>query len=244
METLLVIDGSPVELDAHLERLRGAVQDVFGSELPASARPLTLDRASKLELGRLRLTIAPSSRDQLTPEIVTATVDPRDVFPAWDRAIALCSLTLPEGLGSYKWADREGLAWAESSEPDGTLPLLIDSSGDVLEASRANLFAVEDERLITPAADGRILPGVARARAIEAARKIGLQCSEEALGIDRVIAAGQAFLTGSVRGVEPVKSIDEQVLSAPGKAVAALAAEMREAWLGADAEQRLAAFSQ
>jgi para-aminobenzoate synthetase / 4-amino-4-deoxychorismate lyase len=243
METLLVIDGLPVELDAHLERLRGAVQDVFGSQLPASTRSLTLDRASKLELGRLRLTIAPSARDQLTPEIVTAIVDPRDIFPSWERAIALCSLTLPEGLGSYKWADREGLAWAESSEPDGVLPLLIDGSGDVLEASRANVFAVEDEKLITPAADGRILPGVARARAIEAARALGIECREEALGIDRLIAAGQAFLTGSVRGVEPVRSIDEQMLSAPGKAVAALVAQMRQAWLGADAERRLAAFS-
>lgn len=242
-ETLLVVDGLPVELDAHLERLRGAVRDVFGAELPPATAPLTLERASALELGRLRLTVAPGARQQLIPEVATATVDPRDVFPAWERAIGLQTLVVHHGLGGYKWADRAGLAWAESSEPQGSLPLVLDSGGEILEASRANVFAVENEALITPAADGRILPGVARARALQAARKLGIECREEPLFIDRLMAAGQAFLTGSVRGIEPVRSVDEQLLGRPGAAVSELATQLRRAWIGPDAVNRLAAFS-
>ncbi len=243
METLLVIDGSPVELAAHLERLAHAVQEIFGTELPADTQPLTLDRASRLGLGRLRLTIAPGSRGQLAAEVVTATVDPNDVFPSWERAIALRSLVVHRGLGGYKWADRAGLAWAESSEPRGCLPLVLDAGGEVLEASRANVFAVEDEVLITPSADGRILPGVARARAIEAAHRLGIELREQPFSLARLMAAGQAFLTGSVRGVEPVRSVDEKELAMPGQAVRELSEEMKRIWIGSDAARRLEAAS-
>ena len=97
----------------------------------------------------------------------------------------------------------------------GSLTLVLDADEEVLEASRANVFAVEGAVLVTPAADGRILPGVARARAIEAAHSLGIELREEALGIDRLIAAGEAFLTGSVRGVEPVRSIGDAELTEP-----------------------------
>lgn len=234
-ETLLILDGAPVELDAHLERLRFSVHELFGGELPPGTRELVLDRAAAIAIGRLRLTVAPRSGGGLDAEAITAAVDPDDVFPSWERAIALRPFVIHGGLGAHKWADRAGLAWTESSELDGWLPLVLDAGEEVLEASRANVFAVEHAVLITPAADGRILPGVARARAIEAARTLGLELREEALSAERLIAAGEAFLTGSVRGIEPVRSVGDAELEAPGEAVAALAAEMKRSWIGSEA---------
>jgi para-aminobenzoate synthetase/4-amino-4-deoxychorismate lyase len=232
LETLLIVDGSPVELEAHLERLRWSVRDLFGAELPAGTRELVLERASPLPLGRLRLTVAPGPGGELGAGTVTAVVDPEDVFPAWERAIVLRPFVIHGGLGAHKWADRAGLAWTESSESDGCLPLVLDDGGEVLEASRANVFAVEGETLITPAADGRILPGVARARAIEAARTLGVELREETLGVERLIAAGEAFLTGSVRGIEPVRCVGEVELGETGETVAEVAAEMKRTWIG------------
>lgn len=232
-ETLLILDGSPIELDAHLERLGWSVRDLFGAELPAGVGELVSERASALPVGRLRLTVAPGGDGALGAEAVTAAVDPDDLFPSWERAMALRPFVIHGGLGAHKWADRAGLAWTESSEAEGCLPLVLDAGGEVLEASRANVFAVEEGVLVTPAADGRILPGVARARAIEAARALGLAVREESLGVDRLIAAGEAFLTGSVRGVEPVRSVGDAELGPPGDAVAALAAELRRMWMGA-----------
>lgn len=139
---------------------------------------------------------------------------------------------IPGGLAAHKWADRAGLASMESSESEGCLPLMLDAGGEVLEASRANLFAVDGELLITPRAEGRILPGVARARAIEAARLLGVEVREETVTVDRLIVAGEAFLTGSVRGVEPVRSVEEAELEKPGKAVCQVAAEMKLIWIG------------
>jgi para-aminobenzoate synthetase/4-amino-4-deoxychorismate lyase len=237
LETLLVVDGLPVELEAHLERLRWSVRDLFEDEMPADTRKLVLNRAATLSLGRLRLTVSPQPGGGLAPEVVTAVVDPEDVFPGWERAIGLRPFVVQGGLGAHKWADRAGLAWTESGESDGFLPLVLDSGGEVLEASRANIFAIEAGALVTPAADGRILPGVARARAIEAARTLGIELHEENLTVDRLIAAGEAFLTGSVRGVEPVRSVGDAELHAPGEAMAEIGAEMKRVWLGKGAAQ-------
>ncbi|MFI4990358.1 MAG: aminotransferase class IV [Solirubrobacterales bacterium] len=234
-ETLLVIDGSPIELERHLERLGWSVRELFSQPLPADARALARERAAPLQVGRLRLTVAPRDDGSLAAAAVAAVVDPDDLFPSWERAIALRPFVLPGGLGEHKWADRERLAWAEAGESEGWLPLVLDLGGQVLEASRANVFAVEDGALVTPAADGRILPGVSRALAIETARRLGLEVREEQLGVPRMIAAGEVFLTGSVRGIEPVRAVGDAELGRPGQAVAELAGELERAWTGAEA---------
>lgn len=230
-ETILILDGTPIELAGHLDRLSWSVRDLFGAELPPAARELVCERAAPLRVGRLRLTVAPDGSGALAAEAVTAAVDPDDLFPAWERAMALRPFVIHGGLGAHKWADRAGLAWTESSEAEGCLPLVLDAGAEVLEASRANVFAVEDGVLVTPAADGRILPGVARAKAIETAREIGIEVREEPLDVERLIASGEAFLTGSIRGIEPVCMVGESTLGPLGESVAELAIEMRQSWL-------------
>jgi para-aminobenzoate synthetase / 4-amino-4-deoxychorismate lyase len=229
-ETLLVLDGSPIELKAHLRRLSASVRELFAAELPARAHGLVIERAAALAVGRLRLTGTPGRGGVVAVDIVTAPVDPESVFPSWQRAIALRPFVVEGGLGAHKWADRDGLAWTEAAEPDGALPLLLDAGDQVLEASRANVFAVEGDALVTPPADGRILPGVARARVIASARALGLEVREEPLSADRLRAAPEAFLSGSVRGIEPVRSVGGTSFQPPGEALGAVAAELRREW--------------
>jgi para-aminobenzoate synthetase / 4-amino-4-deoxychorismate lyase len=235
---MLVLDGSAIELDPHLRRLSASVRELFGAELPSGTRELVQERASSLPVGRLRLTVAPRDDGTLGAAAITATVDPEDLFPSWERAIALRPFVIPGGLGEHKWADRDGLAWTEASEAKGVLPLVLDSGEEVLEASRANVFAVEDGVLLTPAADGRILPGVARARAIETAGSLGIEVREERLDVQRLIAAGEVFLTGSVRGIEPVGAVGETALGPPGELLAGLTSEMRRSWIGTGVSAR------
>ena len=196
-ETLLVRHGRPVELDAHLERLGASVEALYGARVPAGAEALVRDRARGLRLGRLRLTVAPTGGGQLGADTRVANVADEVVFP--DREVALAPAVVEGGLGPHKWADRDLLERLEADAGDA-VPLLVDGDGSVLEASRANVFAVEGGAVLTPPADGRILPGVTRARVIALAG-----AREEPLTLDRLLAAGEVFLTGAVRGVEPVR---------------------------------------
>jgi para-aminobenzoate synthetase / 4-amino-4-deoxychorismate lyase len=231
-ETLLVLDGAPVELDAHLTRMRASVRALFGAELPGEIAWRALEAPAALPLGRLRLTVAPAAEGgpgALVVDVAACPVDSGQLFPPWERAVALDPLTIAGGLGAHKWVDRRRLTTAAASD---RLPLVLDDGEEVLEVSRANVFAVEDGVLLTPAADGRILPGVARARAIDAARDLGVELREEPFDLRRLLAAGEAFVTGSVRGVEPVRAVGAAALAAPGEQARAVAAELRRRWIG------------
>lgn len=231
-ETMLVVSGRPVELDAHMTRLAASLGELFGKEMPAGARDLVEQRARDAkELARLRLAVAPDSAGGLEVEVVRAGVEADLVFPGWERAVELRSLVAGGGLGAHKWVDRGLLEQAEAGAPRGEVPLLLDSDGTVLEASRANVFTVRDGALATPPTDGRILPGIARAAAIATAREIGVEASEQALAKDDLLAADEVFLTGSVRGIEPVRSLDGVELEPRGEMTARLAAQLRRHWL-------------
>ncbi len=121
---------------------------------------------------------------------------------------ALASVTMPGGLGAHKWVDRSPLEEAQARLPGDALPLIVDTDGSALEASRANLFAVRDGALHTPPLDGRILPGITRGRVIELANSATIPVHEQALSHDDLLEADEVFLTGSVRGIEPAGSLD------------------------------------
>jgi para-aminobenzoate synthetase/4-amino-4-deoxychorismate lyase len=230
-ETLLVVDGRPVELDAHLERLAGSVEALYGAAAATDPREEILERACGIDLGRLRATLAPGPDGRLETEIVTADVDPALVFPGPERAVSVHTVLLEGGLGAHKWVDRILIEETEARLPADAVAVLVDHGGAVLEALRANVFAVQGETLATPPADGRILPGIARGRVAEAAEAAGLRLRETELTVSDLMAAEEVFLAGSVRGVEPVRAIDGVELELRYEAGARIAAELKRAWM-------------
>lgn len=200
-ETLLVLDGEPVALAAHLERLAASLATLFGARLPAALADDVAERARGLRLGRMRIVVDGAGAGAT---LTTQEVDAADLFPGRNRGVGLRSLPCPGGLGAHKWADRRFLGEARG-EP---VPLLFDRGDEVLEAGRGNVFAVFGAVLSTPRADGRILPGTARAAAIDVAREEGVEVRERRLAREDLFSADEVFLTGSVRGVEPAASLD------------------------------------
>lgn len=219
-ETLLVVDGRPVELDAHLARLGASLQTLFGAGTPPGAAGAVRDEAGDLELGRLRLTVAPNGPGGLATTVRVAAVERSLVFPA--AGVRIAPLRVPGGWGAHKWADRGPLAAAESG---ATVPLVVDHDDTVLEASRANVFIVESGRIVTPPADGRILPGVTRSRLLSL-----LDVREEIISLERLADADEVFLSGSVRGVEPVAVCRRARVWEPGPVTRSAAAELRRHW--------------
>jgi para-aminobenzoate synthetase/4-amino-4-deoxychorismate lyase len=229
-ETMLVLDGRPVELEAHLERLGASLAALFGAALPSGARETVFDRARGVRHGKLRLTVVPHSGGRLKAEVAATEVEPEQVFPSPERGAALRSHVVAGGLGAHKWADRRLLERAAAAASPDEVPLLVDADGAVLEASRGSLFAAGDGWLATPPTDGRILPGIARRQVLEIARAAGIEAREERLTLDD-LRRGEVFLAGSVRGVEPVRSLDGIELAVPGEVSARIATGLRRRWL-------------
>jgi len=236
--TMLVVDGRPLELAAHVARLRASVRALYGEELPDDAAAVASAGARELALGRLRLSVVPGEHGGRRLETVAQPIDRTVVLPGWAYALDLRTTVVEGWNGAHKWADRRLLEQLDAQVAPATA-LLVDPVNGVLETTRANVFAVgEDDVLWTPPADGSILPGITRARTLEVARELGLAVREEPLSVERVIAAAEVFVTGSVRGVEPVRTLDGIELGGPGEFTIGLGSALKRRWFRAGAPAR------
>jgi para-aminobenzoate synthetase/4-amino-4-deoxychorismate lyase len=222
-ETLLVVDGEPVELEAHLRRLARSLKEVYSQALPTEAEAELRRAAAEIPLGRLRCTLAPGE-DGLQLDLLAGGVELEAVFP--ERGVHLRAHPIAGGLGPHKWVDRKGI---NRPAPDEAGALITDE-GEVLEAGWANVFAVRGGTLFTPPLDGRLLPGTTRAAVLELASENGIEGNEQPLQPDDLLTADETFLTGSIRGIEPALSLDGESLPARGQLSRRLAAGLRRRW--------------
>ncbi len=217
-ETLLVEDGQPVRIEAHLARLRRGAA-VLGLPLPDldfSAAMVTILAANGLTEGSLRLTvtrgsgprgIAPPLDTRPTVMIAAAPATPP---PPPARCIVatrtrrnehspLASIKSLNGLDSI-------LARIEAGERGADDAILLNTAGRIAEATAANVFVALDGRLVTPPVADGALPGVRRAEIL--ARGAG----EASLTPDDLRRAEALFLTSSL-AVRPVCRIDGRELA-------------------------------
>jgi para-aminobenzoate synthetase / 4-amino-4-deoxychorismate lyase len=187
-ETVLVQEGRPVRLSQHLARLAASLRDLYGAALDPAAGLQAEVAAARLGNGRSRMRLLADLDGSVTVTVTRAGPTP-------DVPICLTPFTLPGGLGAHKWRDRRLLDALVAHVP-GTVPLLVDTDGLVLEAAYANVWIREGEALITPPADGRILPGITRAALLAQAPRAG----EEPIELARLLRAEEVFLTSSIAG--------------------------------------------
>jgi para-aminobenzoate synthetase/4-amino-4-deoxychorismate lyase len=185
-ETLLARGGRVQALEAHLRRLALSVAELYGAALPTDLATRVRMLATN-DPGRLRIDAIPGT--QLRIEL-TSSEAPES------NGVRCHPVVVPGGLGRHKWVDRR---LVDALARDGCVPLLVDETGELLETARANVWLIEDGGLVTPPADGRILPGVTRAMLLELDRT----AREEPVTIDRARAADALFLTSALRHAVP-----------------------------------------
>jgi para-aminobenzoate synthetase/4-amino-4-deoxychorismate lyase len=210
-ETLLVLDGHPVDAERHLARLAASVRSVYGRCLPGETASLIAETAGGERGGRARLRVtARPGRRKLELTVRTSPL------PASRPRVALATMTIPGGLGAHKWADRR-LIEAFEAHVAPQQPVFCDVDGLVLEASRWNVFVVDaDGTLVTPPVGGRLLPGVTRASILRLAGRLGLEHRVEEVSLDRLAAAREVFVSGSLGRLEAVESHDGRLIGPAG----------------------------
>jgi len=181
-ETLLVRNGEPVDLAAHLARLHASLRALYGLAPPPALAERARAAAAGHDRARLRIDVVPGADAAF---VVTAAPEP--------AAVRLRPVVLPGGLGPHKWRDRTLLEAHEGDDPV-TLPLLLDADGVILETSRTSVVVTDDRgHLHTPPADGRILPGVTVA---------GSGARPRRLTLDDLRAAPAIHVASALRGLQ------------------------------------------
>jgi branched-chain amino acid aminotransferase len=123
------------------------------------------------------------------------------------------------------------LAMVRAREQGAHEALFVASDGSVVEGATSNVFCVANGVLTTPPEDAGLLLGITREVVIELARKGGLDVREAPLPLEELLAADEAFLTGSVKEVMPFIAIDERRIGSgsPGPITRLLHQRYREA---------------
>jgi para-aminobenzoate synthetase/4-amino-4-deoxychorismate lyase len=180
--------------------LAASIRALYGATLPTTLEAgaqAAAAQAADAPRSRMRVLAEPDGTVRIA---VSAAGPPRS------HPVALVPFALPGGLGAHKWRDRR-LLEALTEAAGGAVPLLLDTDGCVLEAAYANVWIVEGEELITPVADGRILPGTARAALLAADRF----AREEPFDLTRLARADAVFLTSSISGRHPARLLHDGV---------------------------------
>jgi len=96
--------------------------------------------------------------------------------------------------------------------------LLLDAEGHLTEGSGENLFIVRDGRLLTNDERHSILLGITREAVLTIAADLGYQVEVRALDPEDLLAAEEAFLTGTAAEVTPIREVDGTAIGegAPG----------------------------
>lgn len=80
--------------------------------------------------------------------------------------------------------------------------------GVVTECAHSNLFIVKDGTLYTHPTDSHILPGITRAKMIDIAGGLGIECHEALFGMRELLEADEILITSTTKLCKRVSEID------------------------------------
>ena len=90
--------------------------------------------------------------------------------------------------------------------------LLLNREGNIAETTSGNIFAFMKGELHTPPISSGCLSGITRGLILELAKDLGISCLQNNITPERLTNSDGAFLTNSVRQIQPIGSLDEKVI--------------------------------
>ncbi len=105
------------------------------------------------------------------------------------------------------------LAKVEAVDAGVLEAIMLNENDEVGECTGDNIFFVEGGKIVTPHKEAGILHGITRQFVIdELAPALGYEVSEEAVALERVLAADEIFLTGTAAEVIGVTAVGDQTI--------------------------------
>jgi branched-chain amino acid aminotransferase len=232
-ETIKVAGGVPFALTRHLTRLG---RSAAGLGLPEpdldqirKGALAVIDASPAPALARLRITltggISPlgSERGNSPATAIVAMSEAKPPTPTVDVTVVPWPRNERGALSGLKTTSygENVLALAYAASRGGAEAIFANTAGRLCEGTGSNVFVVTGGRLVTPPLSAGCLAGVTRALVLEWAGAV-----EEDLPADALAAADEAFLSGTTRDVQPIRSVSGIALPAAPGPVTRKAAEV------------------
>lgn len=228
-ETALLINGRVRFLDAHCQRLfSGCTRlGITPPDEPTLLREVAQVTAG-VERGVVKIIVTRGAGGRgyrpsgaMSSNRVVA-LHPFNPAPHGALRLRWCDIRLGRNarLAGIKHLNRLEQVLAQSEWRDGEFDdgLMLDTEGEVVCATSANVFVVRDGALVTPDLRFCGVQGVMRAQVLKAATKLRLTASQAPLWPHDLETASEVFITNAVRGIRSVASLDSLQWSETGVA--------------------------
>jgi aminodeoxychorismate lyase len=221
-ETFPVYNRVPFCLAEHLERLYAGLKELKIS-IPYSQKELGkaiqgLIQKSKIRESAMRLTVtrgvgsggfAISEKTDFTVVIIFRQM-PKIYDKNGIRAV-VSSIRQNEysPLSRLKTCNSLPYIFAlnEAKEAGVEEAILLNTSGHLAECAMHNVFWIQGKIIYTPKIECGVLPGITRGLVLKLVKKNKIQCKEVSAPLSSLLRADEAFVTNSLRGIQPLVNI-------------------------------------
>ena len=210
-ETIKCEQGIPVFFESHYKRLTHSAKEL-DMPFPVEQEEFrnwikSILGANKLTQARVKIIISKRLEDKFNVFIMASS------FEKLPSSYSLLSYTLSRDSKSvsfrHKTTSRADsyVAYKKALESGFNDALYVNEKNELIECTRANIFLVLEDKIITPLLESGILSGVTRTRVLEIAKNENITVEEKNVHSLYLSKAKGVFITNAIIGLMPVSRI-------------------------------------
>ena len=210
-ETIKCEQGIPIFFESHYKRLTHSTKEL-DMPFPVEQEEIknwikSVLSANKLISGRVKIIISKRLEEKFNVFIIAS---PLDKLPS---SYSLLVHTLSRDTKSisfrHKTTSRADsyMAYKKALESSFNDALYINEKNELIECTRANIFLVMEDKIITPLLESGILSGVTRSKIIEIAKRENITIEEKNVHSLYLNKAKAVFITNAIVGLMLVSRI-------------------------------------
>ncbi len=212
-EVVRVIDGIPLFLEDHVNRLMASAE-AAAINLPVSEKFIfqsfkALIINNKVSEGNIKCVLGNRSANSI-------------YYAAWFQphfypAAELYNTGVTVGLLDEGRNNPEAKVWRadfqerilKQKQEQQVFDLILIPDGSLTEGTKTNIFLIKNNEVFTASSD-QVLHGITRTKLVELAKENNILLHEQNLVLTDLLAADAVFLTGTSPKILPVKSVLDQ----------------------------------
>ncbi|WP_102400976.1 aminotransferase class IV [Haloimpatiens massiliensis] len=210
-EVIRIIDGIPLYLEKHLERLQNTAklsQDKLWltiDEIKISMKRLI--EINKVKEGNIKMVFNFNESNNFLVYFVKHSYPTKQMYSEGVKTI------LYHGERNNPNAkvidmDFRSKVTEEINKSNAFEAILVDREGNITEGSKSNIFMIQGSEVITSSCD-KVLPGVTRAMIIDVCSNMGIKVREEKFHYNNINKLDALFVSGTSPKVLPIKQVGE-----------------------------------
>lgn len=207
-EVLRIIDGKPLFLEKHLERMENSFK-LINKKFTLKSEDICekIDRLIKSEnknIGNIKITYK-VNENKLDVFFIDHFYPTEDMYENGVKTILYFGERENPNAKIIN-DDFRSKVTKEIKEHNAFEAILIDRNGFITEGSKSNIFMVKDNKLLTSQTKA-VLPGVTRGEIIELAKECGIEVEEVEYSYKDIDKLDGMFISGTSPRVLPINSV-------------------------------------